>query len=113
MKNLYLIQTNKPSSLVLDTVNNNLFITTTKDFGTNIMEFQNIYIIHNEEFDNYNFVINAMGKVESVPNSKWGKKIILTTDQDLIDNGVQAIDDEFLQWFIKNPNCQSVKYIFK
>ena len=37
------------------------------------------------------------------------KKIILTTDQDLIADGVQAIDDEFLEWFVKNPSCESVE----
>ncbi|CAB4136440.1 hypothetical protein UFOVP309_7 [uncultured Caudovirales phage] len=37
------------------------------------------------------------------------KKIILTTDQDLIEDGVQAIDDEFLEWFVKNPSCESVE----
>jgi hypothetical protein len=37
------------------------------------------------------------------------KKIILTTDQDLIADGVQAIDDEFLEWFVKNPNCEYVE----
>ena len=37
------------------------------------------------------------------------KKIILTTDQDLITDGVQAIDDEFLEWFVKNPSCESVE----
>jgi hypothetical protein len=37
------------------------------------------------------------------------KKIILTTDQDLIANGVQAIDDEFLTWFCKNPSCEFVE----
>lgn len=36
------------------------------------------------------------------------KKITLTTDQDLINDGVQAIDDEFLEWFIKNPSCEEV-----
>lgn len=34
-------------------------------------------------------------------------KIILTTDQDL--DGVQAIDDEFLEWFVKNPSCEFVE----
>jgi hypothetical protein len=34
--------------------------------------------------------------------------IILTTDQDLIKDGVQAIDDEFLEWFVKNPSCEFV-----
>ena len=37
------------------------------------------------------------------------KKIILTTDQDLIADGVQAIDDEFLEWFVKNPSCEKVE----
>jgi hypothetical protein len=37
------------------------------------------------------------------------KKIILTTDQDLIKDGVQAIDDDFLKWFVKNPSCEEVK----
>jgi hypothetical protein len=37
------------------------------------------------------------------------KKIILTTDQHLIKDGVQAIDDEFLKWFIQNPSCESIE----
>jgi hypothetical protein len=37
------------------------------------------------------------------------KKIILTTDQELIKDGVQAIDDEFLEWFVKNPSCEEVE----
>jgi len=36
------------------------------------------------------------------------KKIILTTDQDLIKDGVQAIDDEFLEWFVKNSSCEEI-----
>jgi hypothetical protein len=37
------------------------------------------------------------------------KKIILTTDQDLIKDGVQTIPDEFLEWFVKNPSCEELK----
>jgi hypothetical protein len=37
------------------------------------------------------------------------KKIILTTDTGLIKNGIQAIDDEFLEWFVKNPSCEWVE----
>jgi hypothetical protein len=36
------------------------------------------------------------------------KKIILTTDQDLIKDDVQAIDNEFLEWFVKNPTCEYI-----
>ena len=37
------------------------------------------------------------------------KKIILTTDQDLIKDGVQDIDNEFLEWFVKNPSCEYIE----
>jgi hypothetical protein len=36
-------------------------------------------------------------------------KIILTTDQELIKDGVQVIDDEFLKWFVKNPSCEDIE----
>jgi len=36
------------------------------------------------------------------------KKIILTDNKDLIKDGVQTIDDEFLNWFVKNPSCEEV-----
>jgi len=41
------------------------------------------------------------------------KKIILTTDPDLISDGVQAIDNEFLEWFVKNPTCDFVEVILQ
>jgi hypothetical protein len=43
------------------------------------------------------------------------KKIILTTDSTLIAEGVQAIDDEFLEWFVKNGSCEfvEVKKVFE
>jgi hypothetical protein len=37
------------------------------------------------------------------------QKIILTTDPTLIADGVQAIDDEFLEWFVKNSSCEFVE----
>ena len=37
------------------------------------------------------------------------KKIILTTNEELIKNGVQSIDDNFLKWFVKNSSCEVVK----
>jgi hypothetical protein len=39
------------------------------------------------------------------------KKIILSTDQDLIKDGVQAINDEFLEWFVENTTCEFVDVI--
>jgi hypothetical protein len=116
MKNIHLIATDKPSRLVLDTVNKNLFLTTTKDFGTKIMQFQNIYITNDEEIKDgdwhLNIVTNKISKYNIGllnPNRSSYKKIILTTDPDLIADGVQAIDDEFIEWFVKNPSCEWVE----
>jgi len=36
-------------------------------------------------------------------------KIILTTAPTLIEDGVQAIDNIFLEWFIDNPTCEYVE----
>jgi hypothetical protein len=33
----------------------------------------------------------------------------LTTNQDLINDGVQPIEDDFLEWFVKNPSCEFVE----
>jgi hypothetical protein len=115
MKNLYLISTNRPSRLVLDTVNENLFLTTTENFGTDIMKFQNIYIIHNEEIKERDWIFNEEREPSVLQcigkgSLRGWKKIILTTDPQLIDDGVQAIDDEFLNWFVKNPSCEEVKF---
>jgi hypothetical protein len=43
----------------------------------------------------------------------YSKKIILTTDQDLIKKGIQSIDDEFLEWFVKNPSCEEVEIVLE
>jgi hypothetical protein len=86
---------------------------------------ENIYITSDEEIkEDYAFhlktqeVLKVKGvgeKSKEIFHSKGFsypkecKKIILTTDQDLIKDGVQAIDDEFLEWFVKNPSCERVE----
>jgi acetone carboxylase gamma subunit len=68
----------------------------------------NIHITSDEEIKEGDPRINnyqRKPKGEEIPS----KKIILTTDQDLIKDGVQKIDDEFLEWFVKNPSCEEVE----
>jgi hypothetical protein len=48
-----------------------------------------------------------VGKLNAICNGS--KKIILTDNKDLIKDGVQAIDDEFLECFVKNPSCERVE----
>jgi hypothetical protein len=37
------------------------------------------------------------------------QKVVLTNNPSLIQGDVRAIDDEFLEWFVKNPACESVE----
>jgi hypothetical protein len=91
-------------------------------------QYQHIYITSDEEIKEGDWVIFNELEIVKCIYSKNGeylfskpllsssnhhfsyfKKIILTTDQDLIADGVQPIDDEFLEWFVKNPSCESVE----
>jgi hypothetical protein len=121
MKNIYLIPTNKPSRLFIDIDDKKLKICV--PLGGEHMMNQNIYITNDEVIKEGDWVIDDEQDVFQVLeiNHTQGilrsdgftyvidicKKIILTTDQDLI--GVQEIDDNFLKWFVKNPSCEEVE----
>ena len=114
MKNLFILPTDKPSRLCF---RNYYFINKDNIGEYNNVEFKNIYITCDEEikgFENNIWVYNN-GRVwlwqntMALRSDNKPKKIILTTDQDLIKDGVQAIDDEFLEWFVKNPSCEKVE----
>ena len=76
---------------------------------------QNIYITsHNEDINENDYIITKDGRLVQVSyllskDLEEASKVILTTDQDLIADGVQAIDDEFIEWFVKNPCCEEVE----
>jgi hypothetical protein len=53
-------------------------------------------------------IFQYKGKV-NLPDVELPKKIVLTTDPNLIKEGVQSIDDEFLKWFEKNSSCEFVE----
>jgi uncharacterized protein YneR len=73
----------------------------------------NLYVISDEEIKEGDWVLGGLGGVDIKKYGRYfaddWKKIILTTDQNLIKDGVQAIDDDFLEWFVKNPSCEEVK----
>jgi hypothetical protein len=111
MKNIHLISTDKPSRLT----KNNLgrFIKLNGLQHQEVNENQNTYITNDEvikEGDWFLYQEKLLVKHDGIMNTMIDcKKIILTTDQDLIADGVQAIDDNFLEWFVKNPSCESVE----
>ena len=118
MKNIQVIPTDKPSRLLRAKSNGNIFLNHSKDFifDTEYWEYLNIYITNDEEIKegDWYFITESISKCESKYEANdltdICKKIILTTDQDLINDGVQAIDDEFLEWFVKNPSCEFVEW---
>jgi len=86
---------------------------------TDILVPHHIYITSDEEIKEGDWFIaldgsNDIYKANKVwldiikENTNPSRKIILTTDQDLIADGVQPIDDEFLEWFVENPSCEFV-----
>jgi hypothetical protein len=128
MKNIHVLPTHKPSRLHFD---GKLFLSPNyQDSKTinSIVEGRNIYITSDEEIKEGDWLFANQGvnkiveikegnypygsinnKGDKIFNSKhWKSKIILTTDQDLIASGVQAIDDSFLEWFVKNPTREFV-----
>ena len=113
MKNLHLIPTDKPSKLHLGHLG---LVLCGFNYGLNTINGQHIYITSDEEIKEGDWVIaiegiwkNTITKITGTPITDVWRKIILTTDQDLIKDGVQAIDDEFLEWFVKNPSCEWVE----
>jgi hypothetical protein len=74
-----------------------------------------LYITNDEEIKEGDWCYDVALKVFQAShnfngyNNNLCKKIILTTDQDLIKDNVQAIDNEFLEWFVKNSSCESVE----
>jgi hypothetical protein len=76
--------------------------------------YQHIYITSDEEIKEGDWIFNEEREPSVLQCIGQGSlrgwnKIILTTDQDLIKDGVQTIDDEFLGWFVKNSSCEWVE----
>jgi hypothetical protein len=115
MKNIHLIPTDKPSKLFK--VSGELKLTRNFDFY-NGSEYQNIYITSDEEIKdvrphNGKWQLEKGQILNKFPDYLTDlsecKLVILTTDQDLIADGVQSIDDTILEWFVENPSCESVE----
>jgi hypothetical protein len=116
MKNVHVLPTYKPSSLFRD-------IKGKLGFNTEWTEFplgrknQHIYITNDEKVKDGDWFINTFNDNQPKLQKRYGDwitcynqhKIILTTDPELVADGVQAIDNAFLEWFVKNPTCEEVK----
>ena len=128
MKNIHVLPTDKPSRLFKfedKLIKNDLIgLYDFNDFKEKGYTPQCIYITSDEEikegdlFFNGENVLQASRITDIIIDTKglWSKiktssRVVLTTDQELIKAGVQAIDDTFLEWFVKNPSCEFVPII--
>jgi hypothetical protein len=76
---------------------------------------EELYIIDNNHkvFENGIWAMCSFtGDILKNRNGQYAYKVILTTNNLLIKNGVQAIDDDFLEWLVKNPSCEEVEVIY-
>ena len=112
MKNIHILSTNKPSRLIQAEDDELMLLNELYENTYNINK--HIYITSDERPNtNEYYIIDGIHEVLKNDSLKFidnnCKKIILTTDKDLINDGVQEIDDEFLEWFVKNTSCEEVK----
>ena len=119
MKNVHLITTNKPSKMQRCELSE-WFDINKENLIDDRYKWQHLYITSDVEIKEGDGKYPVLGNKSTIykdcpdlwkSSGDW-KKIILTTDQDLIADGVQAIDDEFLEWFVKNPSCEFVEIIY-
>jgi hypothetical protein len=121
MKNIHLIPTENSSRLAIDTTENKLYLQGILHEKTINVLPQNIYITNDEEIKVgdwcYQVELND-GKVDKcydvtlyhtwtnngVDKKRKFKKIILTTDQDLISDGIEQISEDVLLKIVDHIN---------
>jgi hypothetical protein len=125
MKNIHLLPTDKPTGL-FESKSGVLHYSIMNKVRTGLLRGYHVYITYDEEIKpNTYCLINGVlckteireGKIVSRQLTGGGTmdickseylEIILTTDPDLIADGVQEIDGDFLEQFVQNPTCEEV-----
>lgn len=125
MKNLYLLPSNKPSRILRSNIYGDItFLDPSKEFkfDQENWTFLDLYIISNEEIKDTRLFKDKWQLEKGQMLNKFPtyltdlsecKLVIMTTDSDLIKDGVQEIDDEFLKWYIKNLSCETIEVTFE
>lgn len=127
MKNIHILPTDKPSRLYLDENKKLQYIPVVQH---NYNSCVNIYITSDEEIKVGDWVIHEifnkfplkferehdgavlLSRIDIDTCSRLSlkdcKKIVLTSDQELINLNIQEVPQIFLKWFIKNTTCEYV-----
>lgn len=123
-RNLYLIETDKPSRLQLQ-MNGEYHLENGQTIA--LKSFRHIYITDDSKIQEGDYGIGFAHGIQGVGRGYYvfkqdgtssgklnalcegSKKVIMTTDLKLIEDGVQSIDDEFLEWFVAHPSCEYIQ----
>jgi hypothetical protein len=80
-----------------------------------------MYITTNSKFVRDEYITDGIEVIKSTPKlvnaqglvdrRDW-KKIVMTNDLELIEDGVQQIGDLFFRWFVLNPSCIKVEVVY-
>ncbi len=122
MKNLFLLPTENKSNIVLLKENNRLYYhPMILSINPNIIP-QYVYITTEEKFTENEYLTDGIEVIQATPKlveaqglvdrREW-KKIIITNDPELIENGVQKINQNFLNWLSENQSCEFVDIEFE
>jgi hypothetical protein len=113
MKNINILPTELPSRLYYNMLDKTYQLSEYPKYHTYIKPTHNIYITSEEDINENDYIITKDGRLVEVSyllsnDIEGGSKIILTTDSKLIKDGVQSIDNEFLEWFVNNQSCERI-----
>lgn len=121
MKNIFLIPTSRESRLWRDLDSNKLtFDNLSKPNSNECTKCSNeyVYITSDEKFIRDEYITDGIEVIKASPklvdaqglvNRRDWKKIVMTNDLELIEDGVQQIGDLFFRWFVLNPTCKEVE----
>ena len=106
MKNIFLKETDQKSKLYRNLLTDKLFILEGKvtDISECNREYQFIYITNDEEikFDDYITDGYKVWKWKDDSSLLGRKKVVMTNDTSLIEDGVQQVNSSFLSFFAEN-----------
>jgi hypothetical protein len=121
MRNIFLIPTSMESRLWRDLDSNKLtFENLSKPNSNECTKCSNeyVYITSDEKFVRDEYITDGLEVIKATPklvdaqglvNRREWKKIVMTNDLELTENGIQQIGDLFFRWFVLNPTCEEVE----
>jgi hypothetical protein len=123
MRNIFLIPTSMESRLWRDLDSNKLTFSNLSNPNSNECtkcSNEYVYITSEEELKEPCWCINTIKNTwdkdliyyqGAMPQYHFigFKKIVMTNDPKLIEDGVQEIGDNFFEWLVLNPTCQEVE----